>query len=57
MIETIELHSPKVLGLAAAYNALAVTRVPDTVEIVANQMVVLDKAITETAPGGMGFNS
>jgi hypothetical protein len=43
--------------IGTGYNATGATNVPRTVEIVANQMVVLDEAITETAPGGMGFNS
>ena len=43
--------------MGTGYNAPGATNVAHTVEIIANQMVVLDEAITETAPGGMGFNS
>ena len=44
--------------MGTGYNATGATNVPHTVEIVANQMVVLDEDITDAAQaGGMGFNS
>jgi hypothetical protein len=43
-------------SIGTGYNAIGASNVPHTVEIVGNQMVVLDEAITETASGNMGFN-